>query len=105
MAEVARRRVEVREDRVVFKTAGWSNQDELWFEPGGSECGHIMDGVSVGHDGNAGFVLDFKDLEKMYQLAVEKRHGSFRFATALAIAREILANPEKFTALLPESEY
>ena len=56
-------------NRMRFKTAGWIGEDELWFEPGISECGHITDGVSIGHNHDAGFVLDFKDLERMYDIA------------------------------------
>jgi hypothetical protein len=45
----------------------------MWFEHGPSECGYITDGVCFGHDGHAGYVMDFSDLEKCYLSAVEKR--------------------------------
>lgn len=57
-------------DKLVFNTAGWSGQNELWFAGAGRhECGTITDGVVIGHDNDPGFVLDFKDLETMYNTA------------------------------------
>lgn len=59
--------------RFTFEIAGYSEQDTMWFEPGPCECGYIIDGVSFGHDGGAGYVVDFKDLEKCYLAAKTHR--------------------------------
>lgn len=59
--------------RFSFEIAGFSDKDMMWFEPGPSECGYITDGVCFGHDDNAGYVMDFKDLEKCYLAAVTRR--------------------------------
>jgi hypothetical protein len=59
--------------RNVFETAGYSDEDSLWFEPGVSRCGKILDGVALGHDGSAGWVLAFDDLKAMYEAAIAAR--------------------------------
>ena len=59
--------------KLVFETAGFSDTDKMWFEPGIAECGEITDGVVFGHDDAGGFVVDYADLERCYLLAKNER--------------------------------
>jgi len=57
-----------------IKTAGHSVNDRLLFGSGYHACGHIKDGVCFQHMRNSGewgggWVLAFRDLERMYLAA------------------------------------
>jgi hypothetical protein len=56
-----------------FKTAGYSVTNNLHFSPGPSHCGRVKDGVVLEHDNEGGWLLAFKDLEKMYLAAKAAR--------------------------------
>jgi len=71
-------RTEVKPIRV--KVAGYS-PNLLWFDPGISRCGSILDGVSFAHCGHnpedweGTWVIQFKDLERMYLAAKRVRRS------------------------------
>ena len=55
-----------------IKVAGHS-EPFLIFDPGRWQCGTIIDGVSLEHGTQGGWVIAFRDLEKMYLRAKEAR--------------------------------
>lgn len=57
--------------RVQVKVAGHSSPT-LGFWPT-SRCGDIEDGVGFNHAGEGGWVISFKDLERLYELAKQAR--------------------------------
>jgi len=60
--------------RLRLKIAGWNTSDEMEVDPGIWHCGPITDGVSIWFKGNpGGFVLDFRDLERLYVEAKRQR--------------------------------
>jgi len=58
--------------RYRFKPAGHTEED-LWFSPGISLCGQITDGVCFENGNEGGWIVDFRDLRKMFELAAERR--------------------------------
>lgn len=59
--------------RLTFKTAGYSATNILRFDARPSSCGKITDGVTLAHDDRGCWLIDFKDLEKMYEAAKAAR--------------------------------
>ena len=59
--------------RKTYKTAGWSELDELTVDCNICRCGPIRDGISMEHDKSGGFVLSFRDLEDIYKKAKKVR--------------------------------
>lgn len=57
-----------------FKTAGYSSEDLLTCDYLESRCGDIEDGIGLKHDDDdGGWVLAFKDLERLYFAAKKAR--------------------------------
>lgn len=61
--------------KLVFKSAGYSDEGKLSFWPGPTTCGEITDGVILEHDRDGGWVVAFSDLEAMYEAAKKERLG------------------------------
>jgi len=49
-----------------IKTAGYGGGNKLFYDTGPWECSKIVDGVSFEHNNEGGWVIGFKDLEKIY---------------------------------------
>ncbi len=65
--------------RYVYELAGYSGKpdgEKLYFKPDVHECGEIKDGVIFQHHKDRGcWVMAFRDLEHMYNLARDERNG------------------------------
>ena len=56
------------EGELIYKTAGYSDDDKLTVDVGRAKCGEITDGIGFVHDRDGGWVLSFEDLEQIYLL-------------------------------------
>ena len=56
-----------------FKTAGYSETDNLAVDVGPSKCGDIQDGVVFWHDDRGGWVLSYADLMTIAKAATKAR--------------------------------
>jgi len=57
---------------ITFIVAGHS-ESRLVFSPGPNACGCITDGISLKHGDRGGWVVDYKDLKTMYEMATSVR--------------------------------
>lgn len=55
-----------------FIVAGYTPH-ELHFSAGPVNCGRITDGVSMEHGNEGKWVIDYKDLQTMYEMAIAAR--------------------------------
>ncbi len=65
-----------------FRTAGYDNEDFLCYTTGTWQCGHIKDGISLSHTPDGVWVLAYKDLMKIAQIATKERQKNSEPLTA-----------------------
>lgn len=61
-----------KNNAATFIVAGYTPH-ELHFSAGPASCGHITDGASIEHGNEGKWVIDYKDLQTMYEMATAAR--------------------------------